>query len=165
MDRHVRQSTARWAVQQPSAIATAPLDEPDSYRDGGHHGDNEQDLGCHRTNLSASKLVIGRVPHSTRRYAASHASQGSTAAAGRHQPHHVLRTSQRRRTVAHQDLPQLVRPLRRTRRFPHEKAVPVERKLPGEPIHANAIFAGRTTDASKRPGRVNSWVASLSRSG
>jgi hypothetical protein len=33
------------------------------------------------------------------------------------------------------------------------------------PSHANAIFAGRTTDASKRPGRVNSWVASLSRSG
>jgi hypothetical protein len=33
------------------------------------------------------------------------------------------------------------------------------------PSHANAIFAGRTTDASKRPGRVSSWVASLSRSG
>src|SRR5271170_3121139 len=33
------------------------------------------------------------------------------------------------------------------------------------PSHANAIFAGRTTDASKRLGRVNSWVESLSRSG
>ena len=42
-------------AEQPSAIATVPLDEPDSYRDGGHHGDNEQDLACHRTNLSASK--------------------------------------------------------------------------------------------------------------
>jgi hypothetical protein len=29
----------------------------------------------------------------------------------------------------------------------------------------DAIFAGGTTDASKDPGRVNSWVASLSRSG
>jgi hypothetical protein len=50
----VRQSTAIWAVQQPSAIATAPLDEPEGYRDGGDHGDNE-DGGCHRTNLSVSK--------------------------------------------------------------------------------------------------------------
>jgi hypothetical protein len=50
--------------QQPSAIATAPLDEPDGYRDGGDHGDTEQDRGCHRTNLSVSKLVIGRVPRS-----------------------------------------------------------------------------------------------------
>ena len=48
------------------------------------------------------------------------------------------------------------------------------RKIPGEqvplgndPLHdqKDAIFAARTTDASKRPGRVNSWVASLSRSG
>jgi hypothetical protein len=31
--------------------------------------------------------------------------------------------------------------------------------------HIDAIFAGRATDASKRPGTVNSWVASLSRSG
>ena len=30
-------------AQQPSAIATAPLDEPDGYRDGGDHGDAEQD--------------------------------------------------------------------------------------------------------------------------
>src|SRR5271165_608309 len=29
----------------------------------------------------------------------------------------------------------------------------------------DAIFAGRTTEASKRPGTVKPWVASLSRSG
>ena len=47
-------------VQQPSAIATAPLDEPDGKPDGGDHADAEQDGGCHRTNLSVSKskLVI-----------------------------------------------------------------------------------------------------------
>ncbi len=42
-------------VRQPSAIATAPLDEPEGYRDGGDHGDDEQDLGCYRTNLSSTK--------------------------------------------------------------------------------------------------------------
>jgi hypothetical protein len=44
-------------------------------------------------------------------------------------------------------------------------ALPIERKLQVSSFEVNAIFAGRTTDASKRPGsRVDSWVASLSRS-
>ena len=43
------------AVQKPSAIAAAPLDEQQGQSDGGEHDDAEHDGGCHRTNLSVSR--------------------------------------------------------------------------------------------------------------
>ena len=42
-------------------------------------------------------------------------------------------------------------------------SLPAEWKLPGsDPYKANVIVTGITTDATKRPSRVKSWVASLS---
>ena len=44
---------------QTSAIATASLDEPEGYRDGGNDGPDEQDV-CHPSNLSGGREHVGK---------------------------------------------------------------------------------------------------------
>ncbi len=45
------------AMQRPSAVATAPLGQPDAQRDRSDHGNGKQNRSCHPTNLSMIRLV------------------------------------------------------------------------------------------------------------